>query len=149
MEQKLNIPLGAWILVVDGHKAMVLRNKGDDVHPNLQVEQVLEAPSNPLTHEQGADKPARAIFRGRRSALAQPDWHELAEHHFVDDVAEALARNHRQTPIRSLIVVAPPRALAELRRVLPDELKGVIIAELDKDLTKHPVVEIERHLIGF
>lgn len=147
MDQKL-IPLGACILVADGHKALVLRKMGDEARPNLQVEQVLEAPPNPLTHEQGADRPPRAIFRGRRSALAQAGWHGLAEHQFVDRVAEALARTHQQTPIPALIVVALPRALAELRRVLSDELKGVIIAEIDKDLTKHPVFEIERHLVG-
>lgn len=147
MSQKLKIPANAWVVVGDGRKALVLRNRGDEVWPNLQVEHVFQAPPNPPTREQGADKPPRAIFKGRRSAIEQTDWHELAENRFADEVRGALARAHRQAPISKLIIVAPPRVLGELRKVLTDELKRLIVAEIDKDLTKHPVSEIERHLV--
>ena len=44
-----------------------------------------------------------------------------------------------------LVVVAPPRTLAELRRAFHAEVKSRIVAEIDKDLTKEPIYEIERH----
>jgi protein required for attachment to host cells len=34
-----------------------------------------------------------------------------------------------------------------LRKGLSEQLKRAIIAELDKDFTKHPVGEIQRHLM--
>jgi protein required for attachment to host cells len=142
------LPSGAWVLVGDGRKALLLRNEGDERHPNLQARNVWQAPPNPATHEQGVDQAPRAIFGGRRSAIEQTDWHELAEHRFAEDVGDALAKVHRETPIQTLIVVAPPRALASLRAAFPDDLKRVVLAEIDKDLTKHPVHEIERHLTG-
>jgi protein required for attachment to host cells len=148
MSERLRIPAGAWILVGDGRKALVLRNHGDDLCPSLQVQRVFSAPPNPATHAQGTDRPPRAIFGGQRSAIEQTDWHELAEHHFADEVAAAVGKAHRKTPIEALIIVAPPRTLAELRRAFSDELKHVILAEVHKDLTKHPIVEIERHLAG-
>jgi len=43
-------------------------------------------------------------------------------------------------------VVAPPRALADLRKSLHPDVKKKIIAEIDKDLTKHPIDQIEKHL---
>lgn len=46
-----------------------------------------------------------------------------------------------------LIVAAPPRAPAELRQLFHADVKKRIIAEIDKDLTKHPVAEIEKHLV--
>lgn len=38
--------------------------------------------------------------------------------------------------------------LAMLRANLNDALRATIIAEIDKDLTKHPIQEIERVLTG-
>ena len=49
-------------------------------------------------------------------------------------------------PLPALVVVAPPKMLAELRRVLPERLRRAIVGEIDKDLTKHTVEEIGRHL---
>jgi protein required for attachment to host cells len=148
MERNLKIAHGGWIVVGDGRTALLLSNRGDDVYPNLQVEQVLEAPPNPATHEQGTGQPPRAVFAGRRSAIDQTDWHELAEQRFAGEVAEALEKVHRTSPIKSLIVVAPPRTLSNYRQAFSGNLKRSIIAEIDKDLTKHPLPEIERLLTG-
>ena len=146
MKKSVKLAHRGWVVVGDGRRALLLSNQGDEQFPNLQVEQVLEAPPNPATHEQGTDQPPRAVFAGRRSAIAQTDWHELAEQRFAGNIAEALEKVHHTTPIKSLIVVAPPRALANLRQAFSDSLKRSIVAEIDKDLTKHPLAEIERLL---
>jgi protein required for attachment to host cells len=46
------------------------------------------------------------------------------------------------------VVVAPARTLADLRASFSPALRRKIIAEVDKDLTKHPVHEIERLLFS-
>ena len=145
---KLRIPHDAWVLVGDGRKALVLRNEGDEVYPNLKTEQVFQAPFNPATHDQGSDSPGRAFqsVGARRSAVSQTDWHTIAEHRFAQEVAAAMEAAHRAKRVRALVVVAPPRTLADLRASLSSDVKGMIIAEIDKDLTKHPVHEIERLL---
>jgi protein required for attachment to host cells len=134
------------VLVADGRKALVLRNEGDELYPNLQVERLLEAPPNPPTRDQGTDAPGRAMMGGRRSAVDQTDWHAQAERAFVHDVAAMVAELCRREKVAGLVVVAPPRALADLRETLPEAVRRLVIAEVDKDLTKHPVHEIERHL---
>ncbi len=48
----------------------------------------------------------------------------------------------------ALAIVAPPRALADLRHAIRKDVKDLIFAEIDKDLTEHPIADIERHLIG-
>jgi protein required for attachment to host cells len=58
---------------------------------------------------------------------------------------EELVRRRGTT---ALVIIAPPRALAELRRAIHADVKARVIAEIDKDLTKHPIAEIERHLTG-
>ena len=50
--------------------------------------------------------------------------------------------------VKALIVVAPPRTLAELRKEFCSDVKACILAEINKDLTRHPIAEIEKHLAG-
>ena len=54
----------------------------------------------------------------------------------------------RTRKVKALVVVAPPRTLADLRDAFHSDVKACIIAEINKDLTKHPVWEIEKHLTG-
>jgi len=63
-------------------------------------------------------------------------------------VAEALEKLVRERKVKAVVIVAPPRTLAELRHAFHDDVKARIIAEIDKDFTKHPVYEIEKHLVG-
>ena len=136
--------------VGDGRKALVLRNEGDEAFPNLKTEQVFVDANNPSTHEQGSDRPGRShsSLGAGRSSVTQTDWHDLEEHRFASKSAAMLHRLVRERKIEAMVVVAPPRALADLRKAFHDEVKKTIIAEIDKDLTKHPVYEIEKHLCG-
>lgn len=146
----INLPHQAWILVGDGRKALVLRNEGDALFPNLKTMQVLDDGHTPTTAELGSDKPGRVMQSadGRRSGVEQTDWHDLAEQRFAGDITRALEARHTAGDFKDLVVVAPPRTLAELRRSFSDGLRAKIIAEVDKDLTKHPLHEIERLLFG-
>jgi protein required for attachment to host cells len=148
MSRKLKIPRDGLVLVCDGRKALMLRNRGDDHYPNLQVERVLEASETAPTHLLGSDKPPRTIMAGQRSTIEQTDWHDLAEQRFAGEVASALEELCRQQTVEAIVVVAPPRTLAELRKTLPEQVSRRVTAEIDKDLTKHPVYEIEQYLTG-
>jgi protein required for attachment to host cells len=146
---KLRIPHDAWVVVCDARKAVFLRNEGDESFPNLKVEQTNEAPANPSNAERGADRPGRiqnAIAPTSATDLA--DRHTLAELRFADETMRSIEALHRTRHPHGFILVAPPRMLAALRGHLTGDLCSAIIAEIDKDLTKHPVYEIERLLTG-
>jgi protein required for attachment to host cells len=143
----LRIPHNAFVFVGDGSKALVLRNEGDAQFLNLKTERVF-TDDNPATHDQGTDRPGRAFSSvgSVRSSVGQTDWHKLEEHRFAAHVAATLERIVRERGVEALVVVAPPRALADLRKAFHADVKRKIIAEIDKDLTKHPVDQIEKHL---
>src|SRR5262249_46723315 len=143
----LRVPHNAFVFVGDGSKALVLRNEGDAQLLNLKTERVF-TDRNPATHEQGTDRRGRAFSSvgGVRSSVGQTDWHDLEEHGFAQQVAAVLERIMRDRGVDALVVVAPPRTLADLRKAFHPDLKRKIIAEIDKDLTKHPVDQIEKHL---
>ena len=150
MGTRINIPHDAIVFVGDGRKALFLRNAGDERFPNLKTERVL-VDDNPPTHEQGTDRPGRAFKRAGtnlRSGVEITDWHDLEEHRFAQRVATAMEHLVRERNAKALIVVAPPRTLADLRKAFHADVKRRIIAEIDKDLTKHPIHEIEARLAG-
>jgi protein required for attachment to host cells len=127
-----------------------LHNAGDEKFPNLKTERIF-VDDNPPTHEQGSDRPGRAFKRAGtnlRSGVGDTDWHDLEEHRFVHRVAAAMEQLVRERKAKALVVVAPPRTLANLRQALHADVKQRVIAEIAKDLTKHPVYEIEKHLVG-
>ena len=144
---KINLPHDAFVFVGDGRKALFLRNEGDEKFLNLKTERVL-VDQNPPTREQGSDQPGRAFASvgSRRSAVEEADWHVLEEQRFAHEVAAALERIVRDRKVKALVVVAPPKTLAELRKAFHSDVKNRIVAEIDKDLTKQPVYEIEKHL---
>ena len=146
---KIAIPHDAFVFVGDGRKALFLRNDGDEKFPNLKTERVF-AEENPPTHEQGTDRPGRTFAStgtGRSGSVGQTDWHHLEEHRFTARVVEALETLVRSRKVPALVIVAPPRTLADLRRDLHPDIKKRVVAEIDKDLTNHPVGEIETHLL--
>ena len=147
---KLEIPHDAFVFVGDGRKALFLRNAGDERFPNFRAERVF-VDDNPPTHEQGSDRPGRAFKRAGtnlRSGVEDTDWHELEQHRFAHRVAETMEHLVRERKVKALVVVAPPRTLADLRAAFHLDVKSRIIAEIDKDLTKHPLHEIEKHLVN-
>jgi len=148
MAKLLKIEQGEWVVVCDGKKALWLENVGDAVFPNLATKQVQDHADQP-THEQGTDAPGRALnsVGAVRSAVEQTDWHELAERAFLDQLARRLDRAVAEGHIKRVVVVAPPRALGVLRQNYTPRLRQAVRAEIDKDLVRMPVHEIEKHLV--
>jgi protein required for attachment to host cells len=138
---------GDWVVVCDGKKALVLENVGDTKFLNLKTREVHEQP-DAKTHEQGTDAPGRSInsIDSRRSAMEQTDWHDQEEARFLQRLASRLDAEVNAGNAKSVIMVAPPRALGVLRQAYSQNLRNVLRAEIDKDFVKMPVYEIERHL---
>jgi len=143
----IRIRAGDWVVVCDGTKALILENVGDAISPNLKTHEVHEQ-SNPRTHEQGTDAPGRSLgsVGSSRSAMEQTDWHDLAEQRFLCDLAKRLDTAVTSGEVKSLIMIAPPRALGVLRHAYSHGVRGALRAEIDKDYVKLPVHQIEKHL---
>ena len=141
----MRVPHNSFVMVADGRKMLFFRNDGDADFPNLQVVSMAEK-ENPLNRDQMSDAPGRAfssIGRGR-SALENTDFHELEESRFAVETAAILKRWAMDGDFEKLIVIAPPKTLGELRKHYHKEVANRLVAEIPKDLTGHPVVEIEK-----
>ncbi len=140
---------GDWVVVCDGKKALVLENTGDAKFPNLKTREVLSHPDL-KTHELGSSAPGRSfssVGHGR-SAVEQTDLHDQEEQRFLHRLVQHLDAELKAGKATALIVVAPPRALGVLRHEYTAAVRSALRAEVDKDLVKLPVHEIEKHLAG-
>lgn len=143
----MNLPTNTLVLVADGRKMLFLRNHGNPAHIDLRVETHFEQ-DNPSNREQGSDAPGRsfASVGSRRSAMQESDFHQLAEDRFAVDAADMLRDRALEGDFETLVIVAPPHTLGELRKHFHKEVASRIIDEINKDLTGCPIDEIEAAL---
>lgn len=144
----MQVPHNSFVLVADGKKMLFFRNEGDSDFPKLEVERKREQ-DNPADRAQKSDAPGRAFDDSGgpgRSAYQETDFHQLEEDRFAAETAELLRKRALRNEFESLIIVAPPRTLGELRKHYHKEVEKRLTGEIAKDLTGHPVTEIERIL---
>ena len=167
----MHVPHNSVVLVADGRKLLFLRNEGDEVYPNLTVEHAEER-VNPADRDQktdaaggasstqsGAGAPAvaqngsnharggGAQFAPSRGSMEETDFHQLEEDRFAADAAELLKKRALSQDYESLIVIAPPKTLGELRKHYHKEVTDRLTGELSKDLTGHSLPDIEQALL--
>ena len=142
-----------WVVVADGEKALLFENAGTRAQPDLKLLSKREL-DIPPSREIGSDKPGRFpdAGPGQRSATEITDWHQQEEDRFVHDVTERLNKLALKNRFEELVLMADPRVLGNMRARLSKQVAERIVVEVPKDLTKHPVSEIEKHLaraLGF
>ena len=129
---EIRIPWESWVVVCDGAKALIMQNAGDNELMNLQVHETLTQPNQ-------ADGMSG-------SAVGETSWHDQAEEDFLKRVAVKLDELVREKHAKRIVLVAPPKALGQIRPNLRADTQASITAEVAKDLTNFPVDQIERHL---
>lgn len=136
---------GTWVVVADSEKVLVLENITDAQDPNLNVLRKREE-ENPPDRDQKANRTGRMNDGGpgQKSAVDDTDFHELQKERFATDLAERLYDDAHSGKFERLILVAAPQVLGVLRGEMHTEVSSKVVAEIDKNLTNHPLDEIEK-----
>lgn len=143
-------PNVTWILIANGARGRVLRHAG----PGSGLSEVdgLEFSQEPKRAQDiMADKPGRSFAsagHGRSAMEPRTDPVEKREADFVKRLAAFLDAEREAGSFDRLVLVAPPIALGALRASLNPHLAAMVIADLNKDLTKVPNNEMGKHLDG-
>lgn len=120
------------IVVTDGQKLRLFRNTGTEFHMALT-----ELPQPAVHGEvQGA---------GRHQHTGE-DNKDLTEAGFEAAVAKWLNHEIATGRIRQLFVIAPPRALGELRQHYGEALKKKLVGEMAKEHTNDSLHTLEQVL---
>lgn len=143
----MNLPHNTLIAVADGARLLLLRNGGDAAHPALEIVEH-ETERHAATHDQGTGRPGRVFSRvgHGRSAVAQTDWHQIGEDRFARHAADLLNALATDGWAEHIVVVAPPKALGEMRKHYAKAVETRLLGEMHNDLTSFPLDEIAAHL---
>ncbi len=141
-------PVRTWILIADRTRARIVKNtgpgRGVEADPNL----VFRSEHRKL-QEIMADKPGRGfdfVGKGRHAMEYGFDAVREDELHFLQSLAERLEKEAMADAYDRLILVAPPRALGDLRPFLSKPVKNRVHDEIAKDLTQLPNDRLADHL---
>jgi protein required for attachment to host cells len=147
----MQVPHDTVVVVADGRKMLFFRNEGDTQNLNLQVEKkvVDDNPSHSgqATDLAGGASSTRGGGQWGGGSMEEVDFHQQAEDRFAAETAALLKKRALANEFESLIIVAPPKTLGALRKHYHKEVTDRLRAEIAKDLTDHPVPEIEQALV--
>jgi protein required for attachment to host cells len=141
-------PTITWILIADGAHARIFSNHGPGKGIEAVEGGVINGDHRP-DHELVRDSAGRtfeSVGDSRHAITPKTDPHRELKRTFAEHLAELMDRNYAAKAFDRLVIVAPPKALGDLRAALSDHLKPHIYAELDKDLVKTPTAELPQHL---
>jgi protein required for attachment to host cells len=135
------------VAVLDGRKAIILRNDGDAFFPSLVVVEARDH-EQPPDRELHDDRPGRVHQSAAsfRSSVEVTDRHDEAERAFVVGVSTRLDELISADKHCGIVVVAPPRALGFIRAAHSPAVLSALRGEFDHDWVHLPVHEIEKRL---
>ena len=138
------------ILIADGHRAKILEKNG------LKLQQIgpdYERPDMIGKYDKGAAKPGQMCSVKGGKSITPARSHVYAPHtvlgekeqeSFLRKVANEL--NSSSADLESLVLIAPPNALGELRKLLNSHVLAKVEHEVAKDLTKAREDEILKYV---
>lgn len=125
------LPHGTVFALVDGEKFELYRNSGTEAHPKLEP---LEVPALSGTNfSSGADNHDKVSRFDRGAPKDRLDKMEEAAH--VIAVADWLNQEVLQHRIQSLVIMADPRSLGEMRKRYHKELGKILLCDVDATMT--------------
>jgi len=125
------LPKGTTVAVADGEKLNLFSNTGDEASLKL----------SPAAHSH-VDADAKGSG-SRTNSSGNPDQSQSNEDDFSSGIVEMLNKQVLEGGIHGLVVIAAPRALGEMRKHYHKALTEKLLGEIAKDLTGHPVADVE------
>ena len=142
----MSLPNNALVLVLDGRKLLFLRNHGDADRIDLRTD-AHEAREDARDRDIKSDLAGQSPGISRNGlgggTMGETDYHQQAEDRFAKDAADELRKRALTNDFDALAIVAPPKALGELRKHLHKEVERRIVVELSKEMTGRPIADIE------
>lgn len=136
-----------WVITANGSHAKLFEMTK---FPKLEEFSILEHPESRLKSSELMTSPLGEISeRGRiGSNTYEPksDPHQLEMEKFAKLVGDSLSSSHQKGEFQRLYIIASPMFLGLLRPHLNHSMLKAIIAEIPKDMTEHPLHDIEKHL---
>jgi protein required for attachment to host cells len=133
-----------WIALIDGSQMRVYaQDKPHGAISDAMGGVLLNL--NPPSHIQGDDNPGRSFASAsstqHHSMTPRKDPHRQGKTEFAKVAIDMLGKAHAAHEFASLVIIAPPKILGDIRKLMPPALEKSLIGDLAKDLLKLPALE--------
>jgi len=138
-----------WIVVADGEHARILVPTSERPDTYHTIDEITSKTAHLRTSDLVSDTAGRTFESaapGRHAIAPHHDPHVTAKHDFVTRIAAYIGVAAKNNLFERLVLVAPARALHDLRADLPPEAQSRLIGVLQHDLTKVSDHDIGKHL---
>ena len=137
-------PIRTWIVVANARQARFIEHRGAGHGLHAVPGMVLKADA-PTEY---SDKPGmgHSIAGPGVNAVDQPNPQDQADLAFAQRIDSELSEALGAAKFDRLLIVAGPYMLGLLRKALRPTLTGVVMTEVDKDLTGLRLEQLEKHL---
>ena len=137
-----------WVVIADGeHGRIVTPTVAEG---QFQTVMTLDSASAHLqTSDMVTDGPGKvheSMSASRHSVVARTDPHEQAKHRFAASVGTVVSQHEQRHAFDQLVLVAPARALHDLREALSRSAAAKVVGSMSKDLVKVTDHDLGKHL---
>ncbi|MDQ2069096.1 host attachment protein [Natronospira bacteriovora] len=137
-----------WVIVADASRARFLDFRGhvsglEEIHDMVNPEGRMRN-QDLVTDKHGTTNDRKGFASPQMGDNAEAA-HQV-ERAFATEVARTLGKMASENAVQSLILVAPPRFLGELRQRLDKKTSALVKQELNKDISTLSPDEIKAHL---
>lgn len=135
-----------WVLLADTSFARILESPDFGEGLYQPPDSTFNAPEK---HDWSDDEGrVQASLNKSRSRMVKRVGMEPEVEQFARELIATLDNEHRRKRFDRLIISAAPGMLGLLRSLLPDNLKTILKAELNKDLARIPTEDVAKHFAG-
>lgn len=129
------LPTNTIVAVADGEKLHLFRNAGTEAELSLTA-----------ASEKGVEAVSGA--GGQNSSSANPDQSQADEAGFAAGIVDMLNARVLNGKFTDIVIIAAPKTLGEMRKHYHTKLEEALIGEIAKDLTGHPIADIEKTILA-
>lgn len=142
-------PVRTLIVVADGEHARFLLHEGigHGLKPAVDKEMYHHLPpSREIVSEREGRAATPLGTPGRHTLSYTVDYHAEEKVRFAREVTDFVSKMRAAGRFDRLVLVAPPKALGNLREALDDKTKALVQGELAKDLVRVSARDLETPL---
>jgi protein required for attachment to host cells len=138
-----------WVLIADGAHAQIYIAKSASPPKLAALKAGRFVGAKTMTRDLESDRPGvtfESVGGGRHAIERRSNAHQRLEDNFVKTVADVVNKAARSKQFDEIILVSPPRALAQFRKTFSKATQAKTKLEIKGDWTKLTKPEIESHL---
>lgn len=134
-----------WVLVAESSRAKIYEVEKNESKKSLK-ELTGFTHSISRTHKQQLSGNQQKESRHSLLTASLDSHKEHERHEFARTIGEHLNAARNKGKFNKLILMSPPKFLGDLRKNLGHETNKFVVSEIDKNLVRHNIKDIQAHL---